>query len=86
MNRHKSTVDDKRKPHECNICSKTFTQTCNLWRHKQSVYYKLDHECDICGKIVTQACVVKKHKRNVHDKLRPHKCDICSKHLQTQVI
>ena len=43
--------DTKMDGHVCETCSKTFTFSHNLERHKEQVHVKRkNHQCGICGK------------------------------------
>ncbi|GMT04062.1 hypothetical protein PENTCL1PPCAC_26236, partial [Pristionchus entomophagus] len=81
-----------KKPFECEICKKRFTQTSTLNEHKRT-HLANDHplkgkvECDICGKMLCDRNALATHKETHLDDndpqqvvvKRPFKCDECGK-------
>merc|ERR1719228_2078744 len=53
MNSHIVAVHEKRRPFECALCGKTFSDKRNMIRHFQSVHekkkvYKYEQKCPLC--------------------------------------
>ena len=76
---HQDTTD--KRPHECDICHKTFLTAGNLYRHKKVVHEKKQQfECNLCGKSFTELRSLRCHKQSKHgDKSDSRQCKVCNK-------
>ena len=57
--------------HTCNQCDKTFTQSCDLNRHVQSVYDGKKFKCNQCAKEFLSKYSVNRHQRSAHKGVKP---------------
>ena len=70
------------KLYQCDICSKIFSQRCNLSRHKQIHTGKRPYKCELCGKSFNRSDVLSDHRRLVHSVMTAsgdHQCPGCNK-------
>jgi len=71
-------VHGKLKLHQCKICSKSFSQACNLQRHVEVVHEKIEFQkCQICGKEFDRLSLLKRHNDVEHEKV--YECKICER-------
>ncbi|XP_047101777.1 zinc finger protein ZFP2-like isoform X2 [Schistocerca piceifrons] len=66
------------RPHECNICGKSFAVRGNLKNHKLIHTAEKPYKCDICGISFARTGYLKRHIL-LHTGERPHECTICGK-------
>ncbi|KAJ8703960.1 hypothetical protein PYW07_013254 [Mythimna separata] len=59
------------KPHDCNICHRTFFDRTKLNRHLDSHLEIKRFECDVCHACFTRRCYWKKHLLRQHDIVTP---------------
>ena len=50
------------KKYACNICRKTFNQSCHLKIHQLTHTGEKKYTCDVCGKTFSQSGNLKRHK------------------------
>ena len=51
------------KPYKCDLCNKSFTESSNLTKHKQSHKGEKLHKCNFCGKSFTTSGELTIHKQ-----------------------
>ncbi|XP_026744239.1 zinc finger protein 22-like isoform X2 [Trichoplusia ni] len=59
------------RPHECNICRRTFFDRTKLNRHVDSHLEIKRFECEVCHACFTRRCYWKKHLLRQHDVITP---------------
>lgn len=67
-------IGDKR--FKCEICSRTFTQACNMRTHLKVHFKVKEHKCSYCGKVFSRAQHLYEHER-IHTGERPYVCRFC---------
>ena len=82
-------VYDKKKPHKCEICSKTFFHKSQLTHHKQNkmpcTKGKKEYECDICAASFSKKGHWAEHMQKRHDIEKPYLCQKCDLGYSTSV-
>ena len=85
MMRHKKTVHDKVKSHQCDLCEKCYTQASSLKAHRLQHKDKKPWKC-WCGKAYSESMTLKYHQKMKHDNGEAigikHPCDICGKEFR----
>ena len=81
------TVQEKRKPYNCETCGKSFSTGGNVKKHIRNVHHEdqkhfksvktvqekcKPYNCETCGKTFSTGGNVKKHIRNVHHEDQKH--------------
>ena len=80
MNAHVKRVHEKIANYSCDLCEKTFYQSCQLQTHKRVAHEgQRDFECDFCQRAYSTLGNLKKHIQNIHDGMKIHKCNLCNK-------
>ncbi|KAL7306997.1 hypothetical protein TKK_0000746 [Trichogramma kaykai] len=75
-------VHNGRKPHNCDVCGKSFEQKNNLKIHIDMVHNGIAYPCAICGKTFKSQLYIKSHIDSMHNGRKPpnyHLSDICEK-------
>ena len=78
---HKKTIHKNIKEiHECDMCEKVFNQKRSLRKHISAIHYgEMQYvKCDKCEKLFTDSSSRNKHVKAIHNKLKDHKCGICT--------
>jgi uncharacterized Zn-finger protein len=78
LNIHTRIHLKQQKPFACDQCQITFTQSCNLKRHKRMHSGEKLFSCDICPFKCRESHYLTVHKRT-HTGEKPYRCDICPK-------
>ena len=79
-----TTVHERRKAFQCDLCEKAFANQGNLKRHIASVHEgKKDFQCQICEKTFAWQQGLKVHTDSVHEGRR-FSCEICEKKTFSQ--
>ena len=67
------------RPHVCDICGDSFSQTTGLKAHITYVHekQKKPEDCFVCGKSFRTKTDLFKHQDTVHDGKKPYKCHLC---------
>ncbi len=72
-------VDEKIKPHQCNICQLNFGQKGTLKKHVRIHKNLKAYKCDICDYSAFDHSYLKRHIECDHEKVKPHQCNLCKK-------
>ncbi|KAJ8032787.1 Histone-lysine N-methyltransferase PRDM9 [Holothuria leucospilota] len=64
------------KPHQCKICSQTFTLAHNLKTHERIHSGEKPYQCKTCSQTFTHASNLKTHER-IHSGEKPYQCKTC---------
>lgn len=83
--RYNSHIDQHKKPHKCDICSKYFATRKHVRRHRHDVHeHQKPFTCDICEKSFAQHGYLKLHMSRVHMNEHKFKCQFCGKAYKTK--
>ena len=72
------------KPHECDVCHKTFSDFSQLTMHKRIHNGVRLFVCDVCSMAFSSSSSLIKHK-DVHSAIKPFTCDVCKKTFSLSV-
>ena len=88
LNRHVSSVHEKRRPELCSLCGASFAEKGILAKHMTSVHNKESHICPICNIEKPSHDYLTAHIRNKHEKIPCEQCgkaigkDLMKRHLR----
>nr|XP_023012875.1 zinc finger protein OZF-like [Leptinotarsa decemlineata] len=68
----------KKIPFSCKVCTKSFSQNCDLKRHSMIHTCKKPFQCKSCSRSFTYRSNLKWHEKH-HTSEKPFQCKICSK-------
>ena len=69
-----------KKPHLCDICNASFSDSCGVKRHIAQVHEKKrPYSCHMCSLTFLREGDKKRHIAQVHEGKKPHVCNICAK-------
>ena len=82
-------VHDKKKPHKCENCSRTFFHKSQLKIHQQNkipcTKGKKEFECNICEASFSRKGHWSEHMKKRHDMAKPYMCQICDLGYSTSI-
>ena len=74
----RTRVHTEEKPHQCNVCGKTFSKRSYLVTHTRTHTGEKPHQCNVCGKTFRKRFYLVTHTRT-HTGEKPHRCSVCGK-------
>ena len=67
-----------RRPHECDVCKKTFGHSVSLSQHRAVHTHEKSFTCKQCGKCFKRSSTLSTHLL-IHSDTRPYPCQYCGK-------
>ena len=87
LNRHISTVHEKKKPFKCSICDCSFSSKHYMNTHVASVHGgKKPFKCSECYSSFSMNSDLKRHIASVHEKKKPFKCSKCDSNFSARQV
>jgi KRAB domain-containing zinc finger protein len=80
LKKHIESVHEKKRPHLCSTCEKSFASKQDLKRHILMVHEKINHKkhlCSQCDSSFFNISGLKVHTDSVHEGKRPFECSLC---------
>ena len=76
--RHVSSVHEGKKPFQCDVCTKSYSQKAHLLGHVAAVHEgKKPYKCNLCEKSYAYKNLLTAHIQTIHEGVKPFKCPIC---------
>ncbi len=72
-------IEAKRRPHQCDLCAKSYLTLNHLRRHKQAIHEGLKYKCELCSKEFTHKSSLKQHVNAMHLHQKNYQCKQCDK-------
>ncbi|XP_025893286.1 zinc finger protein 22-like [Nothoprocta perdicaria] len=73
-------TSQEQSPHQCTVCSKSFSRSSNLLQHQRVHATKKSYDCIECGKSFSRNSALSQH-REVHRGERMFQCTDCGDHF-----
>nr|XP_023027398.1 gastrula zinc finger protein XlCGF57.1-like [Leptinotarsa decemlineata] len=74
----KDSINNKKAPFQCKVCSKTLVFYSSLRNHMKRHSGDRSFQCEICAKTFYRKCDLEFHMKK-HTKEKPFQCGLCSK-------
>ena len=77
------TVHTGERPHQCTVCTKSFSRSSTLNRHIKLHTGVKTHKCTLCQSAFTEWNALKIHL-GIHTGERPYRCTVCNESFSHQ--